>query len=94
MRRLIHRLIPTVAAGLLLCAVAGVGWVLGLAASQSKLFYRLNLLVYTPVCLAACRRERTSSHASHSGSACVVQGTGTRTRTACGRKRNRVSDSD
>src|SRR2546421_4718301 len=41
--------------------------------------------------LAACRRERTSSHASHSGSACVVQGTGTRARTACGRKRNRVS---
>lgn len=43
--------ILAVAAGLLLRAVAGVGWVLGLAASQSKLFYRLNLLVYTPVCL-------------------------------------------
>jgi hypothetical protein len=44
--------------------------------------------------LAACRRERTGSHASRSASACVIHGTGTRARTACGRKRNRVSDSD
>src|SRR6266700_5653684 len=44
--------------------------------------------------LAACRRERTGSHASRSASAGVLNGTGTRARTACGRKRNRVSDSD
>ncbi len=40
-----------VATGLLVRAVAGIGWVLGLAPSRSKLFYRLNLLVYTPMCL-------------------------------------------
>src|SRR5437588_8974170 len=33
--------------------------------------------------LAACRRERTDSHAGHSGSACVVHGTGTSARTVC-----------
>jgi len=44
--------------------------------------------------LAACRRERTGSHASRSASACVIHGTGTSARTACGRKRNRVSNSD
>jgi serine/threonine protein kinase len=44
--------------------------------------------------LAACRRERTGSHASRSVSACVVHGTGTSARTACGRKQNRVSDGD
>jgi Protein of unknown function (DUF3995) len=40
-----------VATGLLVRAVAGIGWALGLAPARSKLFYRLNLLVYTPVCL-------------------------------------------
>ena len=40
-----------VATGLLVRGVAGIGWVLGLAPAGSKLFYRLNLLVYTPVCL-------------------------------------------
>ena len=40
-----------IAIGLLLRGVAGIGWVLGLAPARSKLFYRLNLLVYTPVCL-------------------------------------------
>ncbi|GAC1357984.1 MAG: hypothetical protein NVSMB38_40790 [Ktedonobacteraceae bacterium] len=44
--------------------------------------------------LAACRRERTGSHASRSTNACVIHDTGTCARTACGRKRNRVSDSD
>jgi hypothetical protein len=43
--------ILAVAAGLLLRGVAGVGWALGLAASKSKRFYQLNLLLYTPVCL-------------------------------------------
>lgn len=40
-----------VATGLLARAVAGIGWALGLASARSKLFYRINLLVYTPVCL-------------------------------------------
>lgn len=40
-----------IAIGLLLRGVAGIGWALGLAPARSKLFYRLNLLVYTPVCL-------------------------------------------
>ena len=40
-----------VATGLLVRAVAGIGWALGLAPARSKLFYRPNLLVYTPVCL-------------------------------------------
>lgn len=39
-----------IAAGLLLRGLAGIGWALGLAASKSRLFYKLNLLVYTPVC--------------------------------------------
>ncbi len=41
-----------VATGLLVRGVAGIGWALGLAPARSKLFYRLNLLVYTPICLA------------------------------------------
>lgn len=40
-----------VAIGLLARGVAGIGWALGLAPAKSTLFYRLNLLVYTPVCL-------------------------------------------
>lgn len=40
-----------VAAGLLARGVAGIGWMLGLAAARSRLFYQLNLLVYTPICL-------------------------------------------
>jgi hypothetical protein len=40
-----------VATGLLVRAAAGIGWALGLAPARSKLFYRLNLLVYTPICL-------------------------------------------
>jgi 4,5:9,10-diseco-3-hydroxy-5,9,17-trioxoandrosta-1(10),2-diene-4-oate hydrolase len=43
--------IVAVAMGLLVRGVAGIGWALGLAPTRSKLFYRLNLLVYTPVCL-------------------------------------------
>lgn len=34
--------------------------------------------------LAACRRERTSSHASHSGSVCIAHGAGKSARTKCG----------
>lgn len=40
-----------VATGLLARGVAGIGWALGLSPAKSTLFYRLNLLVYTPVCL-------------------------------------------
>lgn len=40
-----------VAAALLLRGVVGLGWVLGLGANPSTPFYRLNLLIYTPVCL-------------------------------------------
>ena len=43
--------ILAIAAGLLLRGIAGVVWAMGLAASQSKLFYKLNLLIYTPTCL-------------------------------------------
>ena len=39
-----------VATGLLLRGLAGIVWILGLAASKSQLFYRLNLLLYTPAC--------------------------------------------
>lgn len=40
-----------VALGLLLRGLAGIVWVLRLVASKSELFYTLNLIVYTPVCL-------------------------------------------
>ncbi len=43
--------ILAVAAGLLLRGLAGIIWALGLAASKSRLFYKLNLIVYMPVCL-------------------------------------------
>ncbi len=41
--------------------------------------------------LAACRRERSSSHASRSGRARVLHGTG-RERLKSGRRQNRVGD--
>mgnify|MGYP001350331966 CR=1 FL=1 len=40
-----------IAAGLLLRGLAGIVWALGLIAAKSKLFYQLNLMLYTPVCL-------------------------------------------
>lgn len=40
-----------IAAGLLLRGLAGIVWMLGLIAAKSKLFYQLNLILYTPVCL-------------------------------------------
>lgn len=40
-----------VAAALLLRGVVGLVWALGLGANPGTPFYRLNLLVYTPVCL-------------------------------------------
>ena len=40
-----------IAAGLLLRGLAGIVWALGLVAAKSKLFYQLNLILYTPVCL-------------------------------------------
>jgi uncharacterized protein DUF3995 len=43
--------ILAIAAGLLLRGLAGVVWALGLLASKSKLFYKLNLWMYTPACI-------------------------------------------
>lgn len=40
-----------IALGLLLRGLAGVVWILRPAISKSELFYKLNLMVYTPVCL-------------------------------------------
>lgn len=48
---LLHLGILVVAIGLLLRSLAGIVWALRLAASRSELFYKLNLIVYTPVCL-------------------------------------------
>jgi hypothetical protein len=39
------------ATGFLLRGLLGIVWVLGLLSSKSELFYKINLLVYTPVCL-------------------------------------------
>ncbi len=43
--------ILAIATGLLLRGVAGIGWVLARASAKSKLFYKLNVVVYTPICL-------------------------------------------
>ncbi len=43
--------ILAVAAGLLLRALAGMGWALGRLPVKSRSFYWLNLLIYTPACL-------------------------------------------
>jgi hypothetical protein len=43
-----------VAAGLLLRGGAGVVWALGIGAGRGTLFYRLNIRLYTPVCLLLC----------------------------------------
>ena len=40
-----------IAIGLLLRGLVGIVWALRLVAAKSKLFYQLNLLVYTPLCL-------------------------------------------
>lgn len=40
-----------VAGGLLLRALAGVVWVFGVGTDTGSLFYWLNLLAYTPLCL-------------------------------------------
>lgn len=39
------------AIGFLLRGAAGIMWIVGLLPARSKLFYKLNLLVYTPACL-------------------------------------------
>lgn len=41
-----------VTAGLAIRAAAGVVWILGIAVESGGTFYWLNLLVYTPMCLA------------------------------------------
>jgi hypothetical protein len=43
--------ILAIAIGLLLRGLAGIVWILRPKISRSKLFYKLNLLAYTPVCL-------------------------------------------
>lgn len=43
--------ILAIASGLLLRGLAGIVWILRPTISRSELFYKLNLLVYTPVCL-------------------------------------------
>lgn len=43
--------ILVIATGLLLRGLAGIGWALRWLKVKSSLFYRLNLLVYTPLCL-------------------------------------------
>jgi hypothetical protein len=43
--------IIVVAAGLLLRGLAGLAWALGVLPAKSSLFYQLNLMLYTPVCL-------------------------------------------
>jgi hypothetical protein len=40
-----------VAAGLTLRALAGLGWALGIGARRDSVFYKLNLGLYTPVCV-------------------------------------------
>ncbi|GHO46288.1 DUF3995 domain-containing protein [Ktedonospora formicarum] len=40
------------AVGLLLRGLAGIVWILGIGADTSTTFYWLNLLAYTPACLA------------------------------------------
>lgn len=46
--------ILVIAAGLLLRGLAGVVWALGLGADPHSLFYKLNLIIYTPACLILC----------------------------------------
>jgi hypothetical protein len=50
-RRLLRFVTLAVAAGLLLRGTAGLAWALGLGDGAGPVFHRLNLLVYTPVCL-------------------------------------------
>ncbi|GAA4223615.1 hypothetical protein GCM10022254_01110 [Actinomadura meridiana] len=40
-----------VAAGVGVRALAGVAWALGMGAERGSTFYRLNLVLYTPLCL-------------------------------------------
>lgn len=42
-----------VAAGLLARGVAGLVWAAGVGVEPGSAFYRLNLVCYTPLCLAA-----------------------------------------
>ncbi|GAA4977183.1 hypothetical protein GCM10023205_50720 [Yinghuangia aomiensis] len=61
-RALTHLVTGAVAVGLTVRAIAGVAWAFGIGADSGSTFYRLNLLVYTPVCIgfgyAAARLAR------------------------------------
>ncbi|MFJ8079352.1 DUF3995 domain-containing protein [Streptomyces sp. NPDC096205] len=50
-RRLLRLVTLAVAAGLMLRGTAGIAWALGLGEDAGPVFHRLNLLLYTPVCL-------------------------------------------
>ena len=50
-----------VAGGAALRGAAGVGWALGIGASRDSLFYRLNLLAYTPLCFLLCAAAATAA---------------------------------
>lgn len=62
LRTLTHLVTGAVAVGLTVRAIAGVVWAFGVGADPGSTFYRLNLLVYTPVCIgfgyAAARLAR------------------------------------
>jgi hypothetical protein len=49
-----------VAVGTFLRAAAGMVWVAGVGASRDSVFYRLNLTVYTPICLIVCGAATTA----------------------------------
>lgn len=61
-RAFTHLATGAIAVGLTVRAIAGVVWVFGVGADSGSTFYRLNLLVYTPVCIgfgyAAARLAR------------------------------------
>jgi hypothetical protein len=62
--------------------------------SEEKIVDLHSLPLTVGVDLAACRRERTSSHVGHSGSACVAHGADKSTRTERGRSQSWVGDGD
>lgn len=51
LRALTRLVTSAVAIGLTVRAIAGVVWAFGIGADPGSTFYRLNLLVYTPVCI-------------------------------------------
>jgi hypothetical protein len=54
--------ILVVAVGLLLRGLAGIIWAFGMIEAKSKLFYKLNLIVYTPACLVLFAAALVAAH--------------------------------